>query len=162
LYFRLGQFSVEAPPLRARREDIGPLAVHFVSLFSQEMGIPAPAIEPALVEALARHDFPGNVRELKNIIERAMIQSGGGTIGPRHLQLGPPKAVLHPPAAATPAEPAEKFTDDLPLNLEAAEDVLIRRALAATGGNIAQAARRLGVNRTRIYRKLGHKTTEES
>ncbi|MDB5294629.1 MAG: two component response regulator protein, partial [Phycisphaerales bacterium] len=103
----------------------------------------------------------GNVRELKNIIERCLIESGGDTVRLPHLRLSPragrgpaqpaaPAATLSANTSGTGADPAA----DLPLNLEEAEALLIKRALAETGGNIAEAARRLGVNRTRIYRKM--------
>jgi len=159
LYFRLAQFSVEAPPLRARREDIPLLATHFVRLFSREMGMPEPQVGADLLDALEAHEFPGNVRELKNVIERALIESGGTDLRAEHLRLGPRRAVAsvlsHSQAGPSSADPPPIGVADLPLNLEEAENLLIRRALAETGGNIAEAARRLGINRTRIYRKLG-------
>jgi DNA-binding NtrC family response regulator len=161
LYFRLAQFSVDVPALRERREDIPLLARHFLRLFAQEMKIPVPPIEPEAMAALSACNFPGNVRELKNIIERAMIESGGQTVTVKHLRFTSPPARSGEPS--TPPANAESTAaaapaGDLPLNLEAAENLLIRRALAETNGNIAEAARRLGVNRTRIYRKLGEGT----
>ena len=156
LFFRLAQFPVHAPPLREHREDLPLLADHFLRLFATEMGLPIPTMEPEVLEALAAHDFPGNVRELKNVIERSLIESGGGAVGLEHLHLGPAIGAGVPAAApASAAAATSNHAEALPLNLEAAETVLIRRALAETGGNIAEAARRLGVNRTRIYRKLG-------
>ena len=116
----------------------------------------APRIAPEALAQLARYEFPGNVRELKNVIERALIKSGGRDIGPDHLILSLARTPALPPAAAHSANGAAEPTPDrLPLNLEEAENVLIKRALAETGGNIAQAARLLGINRTRIYRKQG-------
>jgi DNA-binding NtrC family response regulator len=154
LYFRLAQYTVFVPPLRERKEDVSLLARHFLKLFAAEMGMPSPALDPAAERALASYAFPGNVRELKNIIERSLIESGGMPVQPEHLHMGHDarsRAPIPPPRAAPPAAlPA----GDLPLNLEAAENMLIRRALAETGGNIAEAARRLGINRARIYRKL--------
>ncbi len=158
LYFRLAQFTVEVPPLRDRREDIPLLALHFVKVFAEEMGAVPPTVSPAALKVLATHPFPGNIRELKNVIERALIESGGADILPDHLYL-----IQTPGAAARGAidvqadhsVAARLDISELPLNLEAAETLLIRRALAETNGNIAEAARRLGVNRTRIYRKLG-------
>ncbi len=87
LYYRLARFTVEVPPLRDRREDIPLLANHFLRLFAAEMAVPHPAISPAAVESLRAYDFPGNVRELKNIVERVLIESGGETIGEEHLYL---------------------------------------------------------------------------
>jgi DNA-binding NtrC family response regulator len=90
------------------------------------------------------------VRELKNCLERALILSGGREIQPPHIQL------LR--AASSRAQPpraeAAAFVQTLPLNLEAAEQALIQRALHETGGNVVEAARLLGVNRSRIYRRV--------
>jgi DNA-binding NtrC family response regulator len=154
LYFRLAQYDVELPPLRERRSDVALLATHFIRLFAKEMGVAEPAITPEALESLGAYDFPGNVRELKNIIERSLIESEGEPIASRHLHLLQKKVAgprIREPAIDSSTEPA----GDLPLNLEEAEAILIRRALAETGGNIAEAARRMGINRTRIYRKLG-------
>jgi DNA-binding NtrC family response regulator len=77
LYFRLARFTVEAPPLRERREDIPLLAGHFLKLFAGEMGREAPQLSATALELLSAYRFPGNVRELKNIIERTLIESSG-------------------------------------------------------------------------------------
>jgi DNA-binding NtrC family response regulator len=150
LYFRLARFTVITPPLRERPEDIPVLARHFLNHFALEMGIRNVAIQQPALDILLDYPFPGNVRELKNIIERALIESGGKPVEPRHLHLLHAPASPHAPAPA-PATP--RYTD-LPLSVEAAEEALIQRALSQTNGNIAEAARLLGINRTRIYRKL--------
>jgi DNA-binding NtrC family response regulator len=164
LYFRLAQYTVHLPPLRERTEDVRLLAGHFLSLFAREMGIEVPALSESAVAALEEYDYPGNVRELKNIIERALIESGGERIEVSHLRLsrlslGVGSGETHRQGdlsgSETQSKPAVNASDEVPLNLVAAEEVLIRRALAETGGNVAEAARRLGVNRSRIYRKLG-------
>ena len=153
LFFRLARYTVSTPPLRERPEDVPVLATHFVRLFAAEMGFKAPAIRPEAMELLQAHEYPGNVRELKNIIERALIESGGGTIRADHLGLAPERT--EPPQKLPQAQvQASALGEALPLNLAEAEGVLIQRALQATGGNIADAARMLGVHRTRIYRKL--------
>jgi DNA-binding NtrC family response regulator len=151
LYFRLARYVVVTPPLRERSEDVPVLAAHFLRMFAAEMGMRAPPLSAEALGLLCAYDFPGNVRELKNVIERALIESSGTAIQSRHLHL------LRPTAAA--ASPATRKTNAdiagaLPLNLAEAEDLLIQRALQETGGNIADAARLLGVHRTRIYRKL--------
>jgi len=151
LYFRLARYIVATPPLRERPEDVPVLATHFLRLFAAEMGMKPPAFDPNAMEELQAHDYPGNVRELKNIIERSLIESGGGIIRPEHLGL-PMKTATSPPPRPT-AERQERVAA-LPLNLAETEDLLIQRALQQTGGNIADAARLLGVHRTRIYRKL--------
>jgi DNA-binding NtrC family response regulator len=159
LYFRLAGFTVQLPPLRERRDDVPPLAAHFLRLFATEMGMKPPPMSAAAVEALCAYSFPGNVRELKNIIERSLIESGGGPIGPEHLKLAAPVSVTlaarnRTAPVSTAVVPVEGTVDNLPLRLDAAEDLLIKRALAETNGNVAEAARRLGINRTRIYRRL--------
>jgi len=150
LYFRLARTTVFVPPLRERREDIPLLAAHFIGHFSAEMGLAAPPITAAALALLAGHGFPGNVRELRNLIESALIAGGGREITPAHLRLTA-RAVIGSPASPTPAQ---ELPEDLPLNLEGAERILIRRAISQTGGNIAEAARLLGVHRSRIYRVL--------
>jgi DNA-binding NtrC family response regulator len=158
LYFRLAQFSVHVAPLRERLEDIPLLAAHFVELFARDMGMTPPRIAPDVLAMLAAHRFPGNIRELKNVIERALIESGGNELRAQHLYLGHARTAAAKESAARTADPpssANQQGHDLPLKLEEAETLLIKRALAQTGGNIAEAARKLGVNRTRIYRKLG-------
>ncbi len=156
LYFRLARYPLRTPSLCERIEDVPLLAEHFLRIFAAEMGRQPPLLSKQAVAALKAYRFPGNIRELKNIIERALIESSGETILPEHLQplsraLSRSNNVNH--------ETKRGFAASLPLNLSEAEDALIQRALEETNGNIAEAARLLGVHRTRIYRKL---TREQS
>jgi DNA-binding NtrC family response regulator len=152
LYFRLARFVVETPPLRDRPEDIPLLAAHFLQMFAGEMGITPPTLAPEAVALLTVHAFPGNVRELKNVIERALIASGGKAIQKGHIEFPGAR-----PMTAGSATPAAKIpATDLPLNIDDAEQALIQRALEQTNGNVAEAARLLGVNRSRIYRRFPH------
>ena len=153
LYFRLARYTVVTPPLRERPEDIPILARHFLNVFAVDMGMRAVDIEQAALDILERYSFPGNVRELKNIIERALIESGGKRVEARHLHL------LRAPASPAASISATPRYADLPLSVEAAEEELIQRALSQTSGNSAEAARLLGINRTRIYRKLASSRT---
>ena len=146
LFYRLARFSVETPPLRARPEDLPLLAGHFLTVFATEMGMTAPTLSAEALSMLRGYAFPGNVRELKNVMERALILSGGSSIKREHLQLFGSSA----PSTKASASPVA----ELPLNLEAAEHALIQRALEQTGGNVAEASRLLGVNRSRIYRRF--------
>jgi DNA-binding NtrC family response regulator len=158
LYFRLARFTVRMPPLRERLEDLPALAAHFMGMFSSEMGLREPRLTSEAVLALGSYAYPGNVRELRNLLERALIESGGEPIEPRHLHFLRRPATS--PAAtgdngASPGAVARaELAASLPLNLAEAEDVLIQRAMQVAGGNISDAARLLGVHRTRIYRKL--------
>jgi len=131
LYFRLARFVVETPPLRSRPEDIPGLAAHFLEIFSAEMGLPPPTIKADALAALSAYSYPGNVRELKNLIERALISCGGKSITKEHLQFS---GAL----SSTPTIESASAVS-LPLNLEDAEQELIRRAVEQTGGNIAEA-----------------------
>jgi DNA-binding NtrC family response regulator len=102
LYFRLARFQVRLPPLRERRDDIGLLTRHFLDLFAVEMGLADPMIDDAGLQALQGYAFPGNVRELKNMIEHALIRSAGEVITPEHLyfiETTTPTA-MSPPAAS--------------------------------------------------------------
>ncbi len=85
LYFRLARFTVNLPPLRERREDIPLLIEHFSRLFAQEMKRPIPSLTTEAMDALNQYHFRGNIRELKNLIERGMIESGGSCIDIEHL-----------------------------------------------------------------------------
>ncbi len=157
LYYRLARYTVETPPLRQRREDLPLLCAHFLKVFATEMGMAAPALDHSAMAVLSRHSFPGNIRELKNVMERALILSGGKTVLPQHLQLFETAAA---PSAATITSSAtfKPQTDSVPLNLDAAEHTLICRALEQTGGNVTEAARLLNVNRSRIYRRMPRTT----
>ena len=148
LFYRIARYAVQVPPLRQRKEDILLLAQHFLKLFAQEMGMEAPALGGEVAPLLVDYDYPGNIRELKNIVERALIESQGQDIGPGHLHLVP----ASPMSAAPPT--LEETIEAMPLNFGEAEMALIERAMRQTGGNIAAAARLLGVERTKVYRRL--------
>lgn len=142
LYYRIARFTVEVPPLRERREDIPLLARHFLRLFAGEMGIDTPTLTPAALKVLQGADFPGNIRELKNAVERALIEGQGGDIEPRHLQLVPGTAQQTSDAG------------EISLDFHVAERAIIQQALDRTGGNVSAAARLLGIDRYKIYRKM--------
>ena len=144
LFFRLARYTVDLSPLRDRPEDLPLLALHFLEVFSTEMGCAVPEITVDALAVLAAHDFPGNIRELKNVMERALILSGGKPVQPAHLQLfdSRPK-----PSAVSRSES---------FDLESAEHSAIQRALEQTQGNVAEAARLLKIHRSRIYRKFPH------
>ena len=126
------------------------LARHFVELFAEEMNLEPPVITAAALQHLERYDFPGNVRELKNLVERSLIRSRGATIEVEHLQFDSEPA----PAAAVGDDSLEIADLTMEQALEAAELRVVRQALEKSGGNVAAAARLLETNRQRIYRAL--------
>jgi len=153
LYYRLAGFTITLPPLRQRKVEIPLLAEHFTRLISREMGFPCPAIDDQALAVLDGYDFPGNIRELRNIIERALIESRGETIRAGHVHCGNLPAGVRQ-ANGTDAAQKTAAPDSVPFNLKDAEATAIRRALASSGGNIAEAARMLGVNRPKLYRMM--------
>jgi DNA-binding NtrC family response regulator len=141
LYHRLAVTTLTVPPLRERVGDVALLAGHFLHLLAARHGSACTGITPAAMAALAAHDWPGNVRELRNAIEGALLVAGGLAIDIGDL---PPELLPEPDAA--PADAAD--------SLEAAEQAAIARAMAASPGNLAEAARQLGISRSTLYRKL--------
>ena len=152
LYFRLAHFVIPVPPLRERPEDIPVLARHFLKMFASEMGRQPAKLGAAALDALAAYPFPGNVRELKSIVERAIIESGGTEIQTGHLHL-PPRQLA---AMASIPKTADESAAELSLNLEHAQRQLAQRALAECQCNMSKAAELLGINRTKLYRLLAH------
>ncbi len=101
LYYRLNVIQLNVPALRERKEDIPELAESLLQKLGQEMQLPVPEITPAALEALRQYSFPGNVRELENILERAFTLCEGNRIQPQDLQLGPTQSAAHSPARRT-------------------------------------------------------------
>lgn len=151
LFYRLAGFLFKVPPLRERKEDIPLLVDHFIDSLSVEMGVEPPTVDASAMDIMTAHAYPGNVRELRNLIERALIDCGGGTITRDHLYFLSPGTPAGHAGHAVTAEPA----GDLPLKLRAAQKILVRRAMNRTEGNVSAAAKLLGVSRTRMYRLLG-------
>ena len=143
LFHRLKVVPIVAPTLRARAEDIAELATHFLARFCAENGRPPKALGDDAAELLRSYSWPGNVRELKNLMERVVIMIDGASVS---------AAALAPLLAGRELAPAT----GLPLAeaMEAHERRLIEAALAAAGGNVAEAARRLGLDRGNLHRKL--------
>jgi len=143
LFYRINVVKIELPPLVQRREDIPLLIDHFVRRFNARRGREISGVSDAVMDILMRHDFPGNVRELENIVEHAFVLCKSGAIQPEHLP-----AELQAQARQRPDNKA----DAQPLS--SAEAAALREALDRFGGNKLQAARNLGISRTTLWRKL--------
>ena len=155
LYYRLAVVPIALPPLRRRREDIPGLCELFSREVSRELKMPMRPIGAAALEKLKRYDFPGNIRELRNLIERAFILSAGPEIGPENFP-----TVLPDERSAGSRDGYFNWMASIPeaVNLrellEQIEKGLILRALKSSGGVQAEAARRLQLSRSDIAYKL--------
>ncbi len=161
LYYRLAVVELVVPPLRDRRDDIPPLTHEFARRYADRFGLGAIHLEPQLVDALARADWPGNVRQLENTIARLAALSTNSTITLADYQLatgtepaldGPPDEPVDPPPPPLP--PDARGGPSLKEQVEAFERGLVGRALDSTGGNQSEAARRLGVSRVTLIDKM--------
>jgi len=147
LYFRLNVIPINVPPLRDRPEDIAPLVRHFVKQFSAESNFHAKTFNPAAMETLKRHSWRGNVRELRNTIERLLIMAEGDEIGPEHLA----EVLRRAPEGATSApEPAASLQD---FKAGAERSFLVQK-LRENRWNISATAAAIGTPRSNLYKKL--------
>ena len=166
LYFRLLTFEIEIPPLRDRLEDLRALAGHFLDLLAAKTDYPRPELAPETLAELERRPWYGNVRELRNALEHAMILARGGLVLPEHL---PPPTPPSIPAGAAREEAiasliqgwaerelrhGEEATDLYRRFLGLVEPPLLRAVMRRYGGQCAKAARPLGLHRTTLRKKL--------
>lgn len=153
LYYRLNVFPIRIPPLRERREDIPVLATFYLEQFNRAFSRGFQDMEPAALDLMRGYDWPGNIRELKNVIERICIMHSGPRLKPEHL----PHELAQQNGQKLTA--AQTLVTDLALGLEEAteryESALIRQALEQTGGNVLQTAQLLKVPRGTLRYKMG-------
>ena len=149
LYYRLAVVPLAIPPLRERREDLPALCQLFLLQAARDLNVPVRRLSPEAICGLLNYDFPGNVRELRNLIERACILSSGDEIGVDNFPMVAPTLVR-------PESVAEMMPRafDLRVFLSDLEKALVLRVLGATGGAQAEAARRLGISRSDLSYKL--------
>jgi len=149
LYYRLNVMPIRTPPLRERLEDVPLLVDHFVRTAATSLGVRPPEVPPETLELLQRRPWPGNIRELANVIERAVILCRGGRLLPAAFGDGLP-AVAARAAGSSPAG----ATPEMPINLRELERLAIERALKATGGHRVRAAELLGISERTLRNKL--------
>jgi PAS domain S-box-containing protein len=143
LYYRINVINISLPELRERREDIPLLTAHFLKKLSLKMGKPPQTVSDEVMDVLISYDFPGNVRELENIVERMLVVSSGSVIGRRHL---PPDLIQKD----TDDDDYSSFKDEI----EGSEKKMIQEVLTRYRGNRGLAARALNINRTTLWRKM--------
>jgi DNA-binding NtrC family response regulator len=174
VYYRLCAITVKIPALRERRSDIPLLLQYFLAAESAERGAAAPAIDPRVAEVLGSLEWPGNVRQLLNVVRTAWALGGGRQIGAAEVSMAlgqphpslmavPPSGspVAGPPAAGAPSPPPQDFPFQPPAspasdsyNLADRERQAIMAAIQQAGGNKVQAAKNLGISRRTLYRKI--------
>lgn len=146
LYYRLNTFQIEVPPLRDRREDIPSLVATFLEMFSGPASEGKTGISPEAMQKLSSFPWPGNVRQLRNVIEYAVVLAGGKTIAEEHLP-----AEVRLPAGL---QSRRKSAGSEPLTLQEQEKNAILKALATSHGNKKKAAELLGIYRPTLYQKM--------
>ncbi len=144
LYWRLNVVRINLPPLRERKEDIPLLVNHFLNKYAKENNKQIPQLEPEVMDALINYEWSGNVRELANVIERAIVLSPSGIISMKHL----PRRIIE--------KTGWKLYKESSLNLLEVEKSLILKALNSTGWNQTKAAQILGISRKQLRTKMKH------
>ena len=139
LLFRLNTVEIKLPPLRERREDVPPLAAHFLSKYAARYRKQIEGLEPGAIQIMLTYAWPGNVRELDHTIERAVLMARGTRIEAVDLGLNAPRI-------------SSQGLEEM--SLEAVESILIRKALTRCNGNVSQAAAALGLSRGALYRRM--------
>ncbi|MBQ4063247.1 MAG: sigma-54-dependent Fis family transcriptional regulator [Bacteroidaceae bacterium] len=143
LYYRINLIPLHLPPLRERREDIAPLATHFATQYTAQNSLQPVRFAPDALDFLARQHFAGNIRELKNVVERTILINGNGLLQAADFE-GQCSA-----ATGTAAD-----SDTTGLTLDELEINSIKNAMERCGGNMTQVAQTLGISRQALYRRL--------
>ncbi len=143
LYYRVNVMRLELPPLRDRKEDVPLLVDHFISRFNSLHNKNICCVTNEVTAALLTYDYPGNVRELENIIEHCFVLCEGEIIEAKHL-----------PVSVRPALKADKSEDSEPATIKQMEIILITQALQRNNGNKTAAAKQLGIDKSTLFRKM--------
>ncbi|WP_296892334.1 sigma-54 dependent transcriptional regulator [Thiobacillus sp.] len=159
LYYRVNVFSIELPSLRERTEDIAGLVEHFI--VKHDHSTAQTRLTPRALERLRDYDWPGNVRELENMVERALILSGGGTLDEQHFLLNS-RAADNKPRPTTASAESQKAPPPLNQAVEDLEARLIDEALMQAEGNKARAAALLDISERTLWYKLKKYRPEQS
>ncbi len=154
LYYRIHVVTLEMPPLRARKADVPFLVEHFLQRFGADAGKPAKSVDRAAMDALVHYPWPGNVRQLENVIERAVVLGAGEVISVADLPATLQTAATNVAPRDDDLVPAEVHLQPLRKALEAPERRILERALQHHGGNREATARALEINRSTLFNKL--------
>jgi two-component system response regulator HydG len=144
LFYRINVITINLPPLRDRKEDIPALVDHFLDRIASDTGLPRKTLSPGAMELLTGHEWPGNIREIENVVQRAVALSEGETIQPDDL----PDRIRH--LMITEEAPCYSGTG------KGGEHLMIEKALHNFEGDKTQAARFIGWSRPKLYRRMRH------
>jgi two-component system response regulator HydG len=150
LYYRLNVVELQVPPLMTRKEDIPLLAQHFLEMFATKNRKAIKGFTPKAMDGLIRYDWPGNVRELMNAVERGVVLARSNYLDEADFPFVKDSSIQNDQDLANPAELSVQ--GDVPLN--EVEKTVILNTLEAAGGNKSEAARRLGITRKTLHKKL--------
>jgi DNA-binding NtrC family response regulator len=151
LFFRLNVIRIVLPPLRTRPDDIPLLLTHYIKFFADENKVPPIAIEPGALQTLQRYPWPGNIRELRNFAENAVVLRRGGKLTEFDLE---PKFRGDPAASGASASGPAATSQPASLSVEENEKHLLHEALIKSHGNRTKAAKFMGISRRTLHRKL--------
>jgi two-component system, NtrC family, nitrogen regulation response regulator NtrX len=154
LYYRLNVVPVHLPPLAERREDIPALVDHFVARYASERRVPTPEVAPDAMAALQAYDWPGNVRQLRNIVERTIIMAPGDRIGRIDIDMLPSEVLNDQPQLASSATTTAMMGAPLREARETFEREYLRVQIRRFSGNISRTASFIGMERSALHRKL--------
>jgi DNA-binding NtrC family response regulator len=158
LFYRLNVVPLHLPPLRDRREDIPLLVSHFLARFNERLKKHVTSVAPDALERLTNHAWPGNIRELENVLERSILFADGPVLEtvdlPTDASGAPAAPITQPELDERPAAPAQSLKDLVRRETDRVERDLIRQALDETDGNVTQAARRLKISRKSLQTKM--------
>lgn len=143
LYYRINLIPLHLPPLRERREDIAPLATHFATQYTAQNSLQPVRFAPDALDFLARQHFAGNIRELKNVVERTILINGNGLLQAADFE-----------GQCSAATTASADSNTAGLTLDELEITSIKNAMERCGGNMTQVAQTLGISRQALYRRL--------
>jgi DNA-binding NtrC family response regulator len=150
LYYRLNVFPIPIPPLRDHKEDLQVLMQATLEAMNKKHATKVTDLSPAVLERFQKHSWPGNVRELRNVVERAVILAGEGTIEPAHL----PPGFAGAPVPAAASISAEELLVPVGYTIEQTERALIEMTLEYTKNNRTRAAEILGISQKTLFNKL--------
>jgi two-component system nitrogen regulation response regulator GlnG len=169
LYYRLNEYTISLPPLRARGDDIRLMTEFFFRAFAQQLGKDFVSIAPETMQRIRLHSWPGNVRELQGIVKQTLLKASGPVIVPAFLPTGFSENTSDANQRGVSSEPwAEGLNSEIQRLLQSGshmisdsihdqvDQVLLREVLLATGGNISEAATRLGISRPTLRNRIRH------